>query len=118
MYRLSILLFAVAAVAGLTMAVMHFRGKTPPRAALAVLHGLFAASGLVVLLLALLKAGFGGTPGIALGLFVVAALGGFGLLSFHLKGRALPSGLVVGHALLAVAGFVVLVAAEFVLISG
>ncbi|HEV7606712.1 MAG TPA: hypothetical protein VGO61_05210 [Steroidobacteraceae bacterium] len=118
MYRLSILLFAVAAVAGLTMAVMHFRGKTPPRPALAVLHGLFAASGLVVLLLALLKVGFGGTPGIALGILVVAALGGFVLLSFHLKGRALPSGLVVGHALLAVAGFVVLVAAEFVLISG
>ena len=52
MYRLSILLFAVAAVAGLTMAVMHFKNATPPRPVLAVLHGLFAASGLVVLLLA------------------------------------------------------------------
>jgi len=115
MYRLSILLFAVAALAGVTMAAMHFRGKTPPRPMLAVLHGLFAASGLVVLLLAVLKAGFGGAPGIALGLFVAAALGGFVLLSFHLKGRALPSGLVVGHGLLAVAGFVTLVAAEFVI---
>jgi hypothetical protein len=118
MYRLSILLFAVAALAGATMAVMHFRGKTPPRPALAAIHGLFAASGLVVLLLALLKVGFGGTPGIAFGLFALAALGGFALLSFHLRGRALPSGLVVGHGLLAVAGFVVLVAAEYVLISG
>ncbi|MEO8016849.1 MAG: hypothetical protein ABI769_03470 [Pseudomonadota bacterium] len=118
MYRLSILLFAVAALAGLTMAVMHFRGKTPPRPVLAVLHGLFAASGLVVLLLAGFKVGFGGNSGIALGLLVAAALGGFVLLSFHLRGRALPTGLVVGHALLAVAGFVLLVAAEFVLISG
>jgi glucose uptake protein GlcU len=117
MYRLSILLFAVAAVAGLTMAVMHFKKVSPPRPVFAVLHGLFAASGLVVLLLAVLKVGMQGAPAIALGLLVVAALGGFGLLSFHLRGRALPSGLVVGHALLAVAGFVTLLAAEFVLMT-
>ena len=66
MIQLSLLLFAVAAVAGLTMAVMHFRGVSPPKVALAVLHGLFAASGLVLLLLALIKTGFGGRPGIAL----------------------------------------------------
>ena len=117
MYRLSILLFAIAAVAGLTMAIMHFRKATPPLPVLAVLHGGFAASGLIVLLLALIKVGMQGAPAIALGLLLVAALGGFGLLSFHLRGRALPSGLVVGHALLAVAGFVTLLAAEFVIMS-
>jgi len=117
MFGLSILLFAVAALAGLAMAVMHFRKVSPPRTTLSVLHGLFAASGLVVLLLALIKAGMQGAPGIALGLLVVAALGGFALLSFHMRGRALPSGLVVGHALLAVAGFVTLLAAEYVLMS-
>ena len=117
MYRIPILLFAIAAVAGLTMAVMHFRNATPPRPVLAILHGLFAASGLVVLLLALLKVGLSGTPGIALGLLVVAALGGFGLLSYHMRGQRLPSGLLVGHALLAVAGFVTLLAAEYVLMT-
>ena len=117
MYRLSIVFFAIAALAGLTMAVMHFRKASPPLPVLAVLHGGFAASGLIVLLLALVKAGMHGAPAIALGLLVTAALGGFGLLSFHLRGRALPSGLVVGHALLAVAGFVTLLAAEFVLIT-
>jgi hypothetical protein len=117
MYRLSILLFAIAAVAGLIMAIMHFRKVSPPRAVLATLHGIFAAAGLVVLLLAVIKIGLQGTSAIALGLLVVAALGGFGLLSFHLKGRALPSGLLVGHALLAVAGFVTLLAAEFALLS-
>jgi len=117
MYRISILLFAVAAVAGLTMAVMHFKKPLPPRPVLAVLHGIFAASGLVVLLLAVVKAGVQGTPAIALGLLVAAALGGFVLLSSHLRGRALPSGLVVGHALLAVAGFVTLLAAEYVLMT-
>lgn len=117
MYGLSILLFAFAALAGLAMAVMHFRNPLPPRPTLAVLHGVFAAAGLVVLLLALTKVGMEGVPALALGLLVFAALGGFGLLSFHLRGRALPSGLVAGHALLAVAGFVTLLAAQYVLMS-
>jgi glucose uptake protein GlcU len=117
MIKLSLLLFAVAAVAGLTMAIMHFRGTSPPRTVLAVLHGLFAASGLVVLLMALVKTGFSGKAGIALGLLVVAALGGFGLLSWHAKQQRLPSALVVGHALLAVAGFLTLLVAEFALLS-
>jgi glucose uptake protein GlcU len=117
MYRVSILLFAIAAVAGVIMAVSHFRKAALPRPALAALHGVFAASGLIVLLLAVIKAGMQGAPAIALGVLVVAALGGFVLLSSHLRGRALPSGLVVGHALLAVAGFATLLAAEYVLIT-
>ena len=117
MIQLSLILFAVAAVAGLAMAVMHFRGISPPKTVLAVLHGLFAASGLVVLLLALIKTGFGGKPGIALGLLAVAALGGFGLVSYHAKNQRLPSGLVVGHALLAVAGFLTLLLSEFALLT-
>ena len=117
MIQLSLLLFAVAAVAGLTMAVMHFRGVSPPRVVLAVLHGVFAASGLVVLLLALIKTGVGGRPGYALGLLVVAALGGFALLGSHAQKKRLPSPLVVGHALLAVAGFLTLLAAEYALMG-
>jgi glucose uptake protein GlcU len=108
MYQLPLVLFAVAALAGLTMAIMHFRGTSPPKTVLAVLHGLFAASGLVALLLALIKVGFSGKPGIAFGLLVVAALGGFALLGSHVQKKPLPSALVVGHALLAVSGFVVL----------
>ena len=114
MFNIAIGLFAVAAVIGLTMAIGHFRGQTPPKLALPLLHGLFAASGLVVLLLAVIRIGQGGTPAIALCLFLVAALGGFTLLSFHLRGRPLPNGLVVGHAVLAVAGFLTLLAAVFV----
>jgi len=117
MFVLSILCFAVAALAGLTMAVMHFKKASPPLPVLAVLHGGFAASGLIILVLAVVKVGLHGAPAIALGLLLVAALGGFGLLSFHLRGRALPSGLVVGHALLAVAGFATLLAAEYVIVS-
>ena len=117
MYQLSLALFAVAAVAGLTMAIMHFRGTSPPKTVLAVLHGLFAASGLIVLLLALIKTGFGGKPGIAFGLLVAAALGGFVLVSSHVQQKRLPSGLVVGHALLAVTGFVILLLAQWALMN-
>jgi hypothetical protein len=45
---------------------------------------------------------------IALALFLVTATGGFTLLSFHLRGRALPSALIIGHGLVAVSAFIVL----------
>lgn len=111
MISTAIILFAVAALAGATMAVLHFRGRAAPPVVLAVLHGLLAASGLVVLALAVLRSGAGGAPAAALGLFLLAALGGFGLLSFHLRRRRLPNALVLGHGLLAVAGFLLLLAA-------
>lgn len=114
MFQIAIILFALAAVAGLSMAVMHFRGRTPPRPLLAAVHGLFAASGLVVLLIAIIQAATGGLPAIALCLFLIAAIGGFTLLSSHLRGRALPNGLVIGHAVIAVAAFVILLAAVYV----
>lgn len=117
MFSAALVLFAIAALAGATMAVMHFRGVTPPRSVLAALHGLFAASGLVVLVLAVVRIGAGGAAITALILFLLAAVGGFALLSFHLRGRALPGGLVVGHGLLAVAGFLTLLSAVFVTAS-
>ena len=42
---ITIALFAVAAVLGITMAVRHFQGNSPPMP-LALSHGLFAALGL------------------------------------------------------------------------
>jgi hypothetical protein len=113
MLMIAVGLFAIAALGGVTMAVMHFRGKTPPPVALAVLHGVFAASGLVVLLLAVWPQ-FGGRAGWALGLFLLAALGGFTLaLGFHFRGKPLPSGLVAGHGVLAVIAFLILLTAVF-----
>lgn len=111
MLTLATVLFAVAALGGLLMASGHFRGHTPPKPALAALHGVFAAAGLVVLLLAVINIGTGGAPTIALVLFALAALGGFFLLSFHLRGRPLPGGLIGAHGLLAVVAFLVLLGA-------
>lgn len=105
-------LFALGAVTGLYLAVQHFRGQ-PLSWGAALAHGAFGASGLVVLAWALSKSGFAGLGAVALGVFVVAALGGFGLVSFHLRGRRLPSAVVVIHALAAVAAFVTLAAVVF-----
>jgi len=115
MLNVALILFAIAALGGATMAVLHFRGRAQPPALLATLHGLLAASGLVALLVAVVRDGLSGLPAIALALMLVAALGGFGLLSFHIRGRTQPGGLIVGHGMLAVAGFLVLLSAALAL---
>ena len=115
MFVWSAILFALAALGGLTLAVMHFRsgGRERPPTALAVGHGLVAAAALVLLVIGVLGAAAGSStlPVVALAIFVVAALGGAYLfLGKHLRGQALPSAVVVVHGLAAVAGFLVLLA--------
>ncbi len=111
----AIILFAIGALGGLVMAVMHFRSRSAPQALLAAVHGLFAAAGLVTLAWAVVKVGGNQGAAIALGLFLLAAVGGFTLLSFHLRGRALPGALVIGHGLIAVAAFVLLLVSAMAL---
>ncbi len=53
---LPIALFAVAAIGGLTLAVLRFQGKELPMG-LALAHGAFAAGGLAALIVALASAG-------------------------------------------------------------
>jgi hypothetical protein len=113
---LIIAIFAVAAVIGLTMAIAAFQGNFPPVPS-AILHGVFAAAGLVLLLVAVFVRGAGGSALWALGFFLVAALGGFGMaFGFHARRKPLPKGLVAGHALLAVSGFLLLLAGTLKLI--
>lgn len=113
---LIIALFAVAAVVGLTMAIAAFQGKFPPVPS-AILHGVFAATALVLLLVAVLMKGAGGAALWALGCFLIAAVGGFTLaLGFHARKKPLPPGLVAGHALIAVVGFLLLLAGALKLI--
>jgi hypothetical protein len=105
----AIVLFAIAAAGGLTLAVLRLRSPNLPLP-LAALHGAFAAAGLVVLALAV----FGGSSApssarIALAVFVVAALGGAFLVSFQLRKRPIPVGIMALHALLAVSAFTLLV---------
>jgi hypothetical protein len=107
---LALVLFALAAAGGSFLAYLRFTNKPLP-IALALGHGAGAAAGIVALLLVVLRADSGGQPRLALILFGVAALGGITLFSFHLRKKQLPLGLVVGHGLLAVTAFVVLLLA-------
>jgi hypothetical protein len=115
MFDYAVIVFALAAVVGLTMAVQHFKGKTPPKAGVAILHGLLAVTGVILLLLGVRDIGFGTPHAWALGLFVVAALGGLYLVSHHMRQRPLPNGVIVIHALVAVVAFLVLVTAVYLL---
>lgn len=115
MFLWSAILFALAALGGLTLAVLHFRGhgRERPPTPLAIGHGLIAAVALVLLILGVIgaPAGTSSLPVVALAIFVLAALGGAYLfLGRHLRGQPLPSAVVVVHGLAAVAGFLVLLA--------
>lgn len=104
-------LFALAALGGVVMALMRFSGRDYPPAALAVVHGLAAAAGLVALIVAVFGAGVAMMAKVALVLFLGAAIGGFVLLSYHMKRQPLPISYVVVHGLVAVVAFVLLIVA-------
>jgi hypothetical protein len=108
--KIALLVFAIAAVGGLVLAAHVLRGRHAPWA-LSVGHALLGAAGIVVLVLVALKGATAGAVLAALGLFVVAALGGFYLASMHLRGSIAPKGIVALHAGVAVAGFLTLVSA-------
>ena len=103
------IVFAIAALGGATLATLHFRGRTPLPMPLALLHGLLAATGLVLLIAAALTMpGFGGMALAALVIFLIAALGGFYLFAHHLRGKPLPSAVVLIHGGAAVVAFLLL----------
>lgn len=107
MLNIALLIFALAAAGGLFLATLHFRGKDRPWP-VAILHGLLAATALVILWIGVAVGKAPGHAKLALILFIVAALGGFLLFAFHLQKKRLPSLVVVVHALVAVAAFLIL----------
>ncbi len=107
MLEVAAVLFALAALAGIILAALHLKTKGAP-IPLAVIHGLLAAAGLVLLIIGVTQMASAGLAGVALVIFVIAALGGFVLFAMHLKKKMLPSALIVVHGLVAVVAFVVL----------
>ncbi|HSW14302.1 MAG TPA: hypothetical protein VLI06_15760 [Solimonas sp.] len=105
----ALVLFGAAALGGLLMAVIRFSGKPLPPSWLALLHGLGAGAGLTLLIYAAATVGIPRQAQLALGLLVTAAAGGLAMnLLFHQKAQPLPKPMVIGHGLLAVAGFALL----------
>lgn len=103
MLATAVVLFLVAALGGIVMATGIFRSSAP-KPPIATAHGLLAATALVLALLVAFTQP--SPPIVAYGavILVLAALGGFFLLSFHVRGKAHPRAVVVLHALLAVSG--------------
>ena len=114
MMKTASVLLGVSALGGLTMAVIRFSGKPQPPIALAMLHGLLSGGALTLLLYAYFTVGLPSLACWALILFLIAAAGGVFLnLGYHWKMEPLPKGIIVGHAVLAVAGFGLLLVAAW-----
>src|SRR6266568_6098877 len=107
MLEVAAVLFALAALAGIILAALHLKTKGAP-IPLAVIHGLLAAAGLVLLIIGVTQMASAGLAGVALVIFVIAALGGFVLFAMHLKKKRLPGGLIFLHGLAAVVAFLLL----------
>jgi hypothetical protein len=107
MLAAAIVLFLVAAIGGVIMAVRIFRSVRPPMS-LALAHGGLAATALVLAILAAVASGAAPLLKIGVAVLILAALGGFFLFSFQLRGKTHPKAVVLLHGLLAVGGVVCL----------
>jgi hypothetical protein len=106
----AVVLFAVAALFGIILATLHLKKNNAP-IPLALIHGLAAAVGLILLIVFVVQIASGGLPVVALIIFIIAALGGFVLFTMHLMRKPLPRGLMFVHALAAVVAFIILLVA-------
>ena len=102
MLTVSTVLFFYVVLSGLVMAIGLFRGAKPWMP-LALGHGVLAATALVPALLVALSSDVAAIR-VGVAMLFLTTLGGFLLLSFHLRGKAHPWAVVLLHALPAVGG--------------
>jgi hypothetical protein len=108
------IVLALAAIGGVTLAVIRFRGAPWPPLWMALGHGAVAATGVGLLAYAAATQGVPVLAKVALAIFVLAAVGGAVLLlGFHLRSKPLPLPFVIGHGLIAATGFVLLLLSLF-----
>lgn len=104
----ALIVFAIGALGGLTLASVYvLRGRLAPWA-LSLLHAALGAIGLLLLIYAAVTTGIPRPALVALVILVVAALGGFYLASIHLRRQVAPRPVVFIHAGVAVIGFLAL----------
>jgi hypothetical protein len=109
------IVLGVAALGGLALASIRLGGTARPPTWMALGHGVVAATGLGLLgYAAAMSPGIPPMAQVALGVLVLAALGGATLfLGFHLREKPLPIPLVLAHGLAAAAGYVLLLLSMF-----
>jgi hypothetical protein len=106
---LIIALFALGALIGMYLLALVLQKKETPKF-VAFIHGAFVA--LALILLIVYNSNHPG-PIESIVLFVIAALGGFVLITRDLTGRSIPKWLAVGHGLIAAVGFIFLLVYAF-----
>jgi len=108
MLILAVFLFLIAALFGffILTAILQDR-PTTKRSVL--IHGAFAVSALVLVIIYMLIAGSPPELIISLVLFIIAALGGLTLYSIDLKKKKIPKVLALLHPVIAIAGLIVLI---------
>ena len=108
------IVLGLAALGGVTLAGIRLSGTPQPPTWMALGHGAIAVTGLVLLANAVGSPSVPSLAQAAMWIFVLAALGGATLfLGFHLRGKALPIPLVIGHGLAAATGYLVLLVTLF-----
>jgi hypothetical protein len=109
MLTITAVLFAIAAIGGLTLAILQFTRNSAPTP-LAIVHGLFAATGLILLIISIAQGQTSGLHVASLIIFLIAAVGGFILfLGYQIRNKPLPKPLILIHGSAAVTAFVLLV---------
>jgi hypothetical protein len=112
--QLAAIVLGLAALGGATLAVIRLRGAPWPPVWMALGHGTVAATGVGILIYAAVTTGIPVLAQAALGIFVLAALGGATLfVGFHLRSKPLPIPLVIGHGVIAATGYVLLLLSYF-----
>ena len=112
MMKTAAVLLGIAAIGGLLMAVIRFRGADRPPTVVLMAHGVLAAAALTLLLYACFTVGLPALAMAATGIFVVVAIVGATLnLKYHSRMLPLPKTPIVIHGLVAVAGYVLLLLA-------
>lgn len=100
-----IIIFVITALLGIYLLSYVLPDKTTPKG-IAMLHGTMGAMGIIVLLIGCFY-----YPSLiySLIIFILAALGGTVLFTLDILGKKIPKFLAIGHGLIAISGFIILV---------
>ncbi|KTD16048.1 hypothetical protein [Legionella jordanis] len=104
MLILSIIIFAIAAALGVYLLSYVLAEKNTPKGVV-MIHGGVAALGIISLII---YSFLYTTPLASLLIFILAALGGFFMFGWDILGHKVPKSMALGHGLIAVAGFILL----------
>lgn len=98
--------FLLAAMLGIYLLSLILRSKQVPKS-VAIIHGLFAAAGVVLLIVYPLY--YHPAPILSLILFVFAALGGVTMAYKGISGQSVPAWMALGHGTMALIGIATLI---------